>query len=404
MSNGSDTHLQSIDRATLTPLVRQALSSDTVVVTSWDTDLVYGGASYGSAGGSAIHRVSGSGQDEHETLDWSLILKVLHPPADRGQPSDWDYWRREADAYDSGFLDDLPGGLAAPRCYGVVDQPNGECWIWMEEVADNIGSADDIVGTDAGAGKDAGAKWPLEHYGVVARHLGQFNGAYLTGRPLPSFPWLSLRRLRQRVAQAAPAMAQLTGAQDHPLVRRAYPPDVVDTLLRRWAEREQFLDMLDRLPQTLCHFDAFPRNLFTRRTAGGGEQIVAIDWASVGIGGIGEELTGIVSNTLLWGGVDPAQVKELDDVTFEGYLEGLYDAGWQGDTRPVRFGQTVPLITNVTAVAYLLPILLDESRHAWWEQTYGLPMAEFADHWAERSRHHPLGYWEHEARELLLEL
>jgi len=30
--------------------------------------------------------------------------------------------------------------------------------------------------------------WPLERYGLAARHLGQFNGRYLTGTPLPQHP------------------------------------------------------------------------------------------------------------------------------------------------------------------------------------------------------------------------
>jgi hypothetical protein len=46
---GSDT-LQSIDNATLTPLVRQALGSETVEVTSWDIQQVYGGSAWGVAG------------------------------------------------------------------------------------------------------------------------------------------------------------------------------------------------------------------------------------------------------------------------------------------------------------------------------------------------------------------
>ena len=92
-------------------------------------------------------------------MEWSLILKVLYPPADRGQPTDFDYWRREAHAFESGLLNGLSGGLMAPRCFGVVDQPDEACWIWMEDVRDCFG-----------------ASWPLEHYGVAARHLGQFNG------------------------------------------------------------------------------------------------------------------------------------------------------------------------------------------------------------------------------------
>jgi hypothetical protein len=315
-----------IDTATLTPLVRQALGSETVEVKGWDTEQIYGGAGYGSAGGSAIHRVSGHGSDQGKKVEWSLVLKVLYPPADRGQPSDWDYWRREADAYQSGLLDDLPGGLAAPRCFGIVDRPDGGCWIWMEDVKDDIG-----------------LKWPLEHYGVVARHLGQLGGAYLTELPIPSCPWLSRRWIRDEIARNAPAMAQLISSREHPLVRRVFSPVAADRLLRWWTQREKLLDALDRLPQTLCHFDAFRRNLFARRTRDGAWQTVAIDWAGAGTGPIGWDIRILIESTLVWEDVDPAEVEELDRVVLEGYLAGLRDAGWAGDPRLVRFGQVATM-------------------------------------------------------------
>jgi hypothetical protein len=59
MTNSSDTQLQSIDNAILTPLVRQALRTDTAQVTSWDIHQVHGGAHWGAAGGSAAYRLAG---------------------------------------------------------------------------------------------------------------------------------------------------------------------------------------------------------------------------------------------------------------------------------------------------------------------------------------------------------
>jgi hypothetical protein len=117
--------------------------------------------------------LSGRGQDQAEAAEWSLILKVLHPPEDRGQSSDWGYWRREADAFQSGLVDDLPGGQSAPRCFGVIEHGDETCWIWMEDLQDDIGP-----------------KWPLEHYGVAARHLGQFRRS-LPGGTAPSLSSLA---------------------------------------------------------------------------------------------------------------------------------------------------------------------------------------------------------------------
>jgi len=154
-------------------------------------------------------------------------------------------WRREALAYHSGLLDDLPGDLTAPRCYGVA-----------------------------------------------ARHLGQFNGVYLAGRPLPTQPWLNRGFLRAWTADAARVTVIEPIAQAetwaHPLVRAAFPDPVVERLLRLHTEREDFLAVLERLPQTLSHLDAFPGNLLARRTAAGAEQTVALDWAFVGIAAVGE--------------------------------------------------------------------------------------------------------------------
>ena len=385
MSDESAMQPECIDSEVLTPLVRQALGSATVEIISWDAQQIYGGVSFGSAGGSAIHRVSGRGRDQSRTIEWSLILKVLHPPADRGQPSDWDYWRREVDAYASGLLDDLPGGLSAPHCFGVVEHLDETCWIWMEDIADNIGP-----------------KWPLEHYGVVARHLGQFNGAYLTERTIPSWPWLSRGWVRDEIVHAEPAITQLRNSVDHPVVRRAFPPDVLDALLHSWAERKRFLDALDRLPQTLCHFDAFRRNLFARHTASGLDETVAIDWAAVGIGPVGYDIFILVASTLDFREVDPGQAKELDRITYEAYLDGLRDAGWSGDPQQVRFGQTAPFtLRAITALAILLPWYLDRAQHARFEQRTGRSIEELADSQAEWRRHHPLAYYEDEARELL---
>jgi hypothetical protein len=146
---------------------------------------------------------------------------------------------------------------------------------------------------------DIGPEWPLEHYGVVARHLGQFSGAYLAGRPIPSQIWLSREWLRNYVATwGTPTIAQLQDSLEHPLLHGAFRSDVANGLFRLWAERDTVLDALGSLPQTLCHIDAFRRNLFVRRGVDGGDQTLAIDWADAGIGAIGEEIVRLVSGSL----------------------------------------------------------------------------------------------------------
>jgi hypothetical protein len=353
--------LAAIDRATLTPLVQSALNSELVEVMDWDYEQLHGGA----GAGNAIYRFAGQGRDREQKMSWSLILKTVYPEGDNAHISAWNYYKREADAYQSGWLDDLPGGLAAPRCFGVVEHPDGTCWIWLEDLTDVIGP-----------------HWPLEHYGLVARHAGQFNGAYLVDRPLPSWSWLSSGWLQQVIESSASAIPLLRDSLDHALIRRRMPGDASDRYFRLWDQRGVYLDALDRLPQTLCHFDIFCRNLFARRTAGDDHQTVAIDWAFAGRGAIGEELVPLILGSVMFFEVGLDQAQALEEIAFESYLEGLRDAGWRGDPRQVRLGYAAAasLRYKFNDVGRWLALVLDENMHPLIQQMWGMPIEDVIDH------------------------
>ncbi|MCD6534845.1 MAG: phosphotransferase [Deltaproteobacteria bacterium] len=352
-------HLSTINQATLTPLVQSA--SNTIEVICWDYEQLHGGA-----GGGTIYRFTGQGSGPGLNISWSLILKVFRPGNDDIDISDWNYYKREVDAYQSGWFDDLPGNLAVPRSFAAVEHPDGICWIWLEDITDEIGS-----------------QWPLEHYGIVARHLGRFNGAYLTGRELPSWPWLSSGWLRKYVARNASALPLLQNSLMHPLVCRWLPGDFADNLLRLWGERGLFLKALDRLPQTLCHHDAFRRNLFAQRPVAGDVQTVVIDWAFCGQGAIGEELVPLIQADLFFFEVDLAQAKMLEEIVFAGYISGLREAGWQGDPRQVRLGYTAAasLRYNFGEMGRILAVILDETRHPGFQRVFGHSIEETLDRW-----------------------
>jgi hypothetical protein len=358
--------LAAVDEAILTPLVQSALDSKTVEVVNWEFVRLHGGI----AAGTAVYRFSGQGRDQGQAVPWSLILKELRPEGGSADASAWDYFKREADAYQSGWLDELPGGLAAPRCFGVLDHPDGTCWMWLEDIRDMFAS-----------------QWPLEQYGVVARHLGQFNGAYLVDRPLPGWSWLSSGWLRHYIEQSAPAIEPLRDALTFPWARRWLPEEDSAQFFHLWEERELYLDALDRLPQTRCHFDIFRRNLFARKTSDGDDQTVVIDWAFVGRGPIGADLNPLVWMSIALAGVEMDKSQELAEIVFEGYLEGLRDAGWQGDPQQVRLGYTA------AGARYLFPelgrwlaLILDESVRAEAEQRIGLPAGEAFDSVARMRR------------------
>jgi hypothetical protein len=312
--------VEAIDHAMLTPLVQRALGKPTVQVIDWDMQPIHGGYG-GGVHASAVYCLTGQGHDQDQTLPWSLILKTIFPGDESDFASPY-YPLREAEAYRLGWLDDLPGDLAAPDCCGVVENPDGEIWVWLEQVIDNFGEC-----------------WPLERCGLAARHLGQFNGAYLADRPIPNWSWFSADWLRRVVANSASVLAQLPDVLRHPLVCLFFPGNDSDRFLHLWAEREHQLDALDRLPRTISHMDAFTRNLFSKYTVNG-DQTIAIDWAFVGHGAVGKELEPLVCRSLQVNEIDLTQAQELVEIVCEGYLDRLRDAGWRGDPRQVRLGFT----------------------------------------------------------------
>jgi hypothetical protein len=352
--------LAGLDTNRVTRLARQALADDSASVVDWAAErLRYAQV---AAASDSLFRVSGTARSGGATARWSLVLKVIKRPA--GEEPSSEEWRREAEAYQSGLLSELPGGLAAPRCYDTVEQADGSIWLWLESVEDEYGGT-----------------WPLSRYGLAARHLGQFNGAFLTERPLAEAPWIARDFLCQWMrGTTAPARWQIVEREDvwaHPLVRRAFPAPITSRVQRLRRLIGPLLAAMERLPHTLCHQDAFSRNLLARRSLAGQEQTVAVDWADVGLGVIGGEAGQLGAATAVFLDVPSSDFARLHQVTFEGYLAGLADAGWQGDWRHVRLGYQGMFLTRWAGmVNRALRTATDERAHAAAEQLFGKPIAE----------------------------
>jgi hypothetical protein len=112
--------------------------------------------------------------------------------------------------------------------------------------------------------------------------------------PWPGQGWL--RRLVEQEGQRSVTL--LKEYQRHALVGQIYTREQIERIFRLWREHAAWLDALDRLPQTLCHNAVFRRNLFARQAADGQPETVAIDWAFVGTGAVGQDLDPLVTGTL----------------------------------------------------------------------------------------------------------
>jgi hypothetical protein len=206
----------------------------------------------------------------------------------------------------------------------------------------------------------------------------------LTQEDMPTFSWLSSQWIRQDLATATPGFDKLRQTLDHPMNRRSLPKHLSEKALRLWAEKEIFLTVLEGLPHTICHYDAFRRNLFTRSKEDGRNQTVAIDWALVGPGPVGAEIVDLVWVTLVFMGVEVSQARDLTGVVFEGYLDGLRDLGWKGDPRQVRFAFTAATaLRRLGTLGYSVDFFIDENLYPALQQMSGHSVEEVADLFAE---------------------
>lgn len=362
MANDVEARVHALSSACLTPLVSQAVNQSPIMVADWQITRVHGGT-FG-----IIYRFTGTAQHKQAAFPWSLVLKVVHNhrdvPIARSDPANLRYWKREPLIYRSGFLADLPGNGVAPRCFGVVEQAEDEIWLWLEDVKE--------------AATAAHTAWSLEQYSLTARHLGQFNGGFLTTRPLPTGPAFGRRLLQQQFVEATAFMSTLPAQLDSPLVRRFLPPDVLTGLLHLWTEQATLLAAVEQVPQTVCHRDTFRVNLFPRHNAQGEAQTLIIDWEDVAIGPVGEDLVSLVVLGLGYKDVELSAAQAFEARLFTNYLTGLQENGWTGDPHRVRLGYASAMIRYALGLPQVfLPRLINH------EQAITSEVEATAAHWGE---------------------
>ena len=355
---------EAVDLAELTPVVRRLLEDPDAEI----TDARREGLGWLNLMDAELDRISGTARTaDGRSVSWSLVAKTFAPPARDATASDptaWDYWKREINAYASGALDDLPGQLSAPRFAGVVERPDGSRWLCLEEIADA-----------------ARGPWSLERFEDVARRVGAFNGAYLEGRPVPDAQGLGAGGLRSWVGLGAELLEGPHAATIHGPFAVAAAPNS-QALARLAADRGRMLAALDGLPQTFVHRDVTPVNLLVRGGQAGRDSYVVLDWALAGLGAIGEDAAGIVGATLWQLLIDPTEANALEEHVLRGYLAGLHEAGWPGDEADARFGYVATLALRfVPLTAWWADELDRPDRADWFERKFGRRPGGIAEAW-----------------------
>lgn len=266
----------------------------------------------------------------------SAVLKLATPRGEGAAPwltSDdprhWNYWRRETEAYRSGWAHTAyaAGGLAGPDLLDSTDLPDGAVALWLEDVAGPVGGG-----------------WTVAGLVDVAHRLGVAQAGWAAARDLPA--WLSRRWLRQYVDSKPTDPVPW----DVPAVLPYWPAPLRDGLRRLWEGRAALLDRAEALPGTACHLDLWPMNLVAAP-----DRVVLLDWAFTGGGALGEDIANLVVDTVADGLLPVAVLPELVETLPAAYLAGLRDGGWRGDPDRVREAVAV---TGAAKYCWFAPTIL----------------------------------------------
>ena len=246
-------------------------------------------------------------------------------------PRAWSYWRREELVYTTGLPARL--GLDAPALLGV-ERHGDEVHLLLEDVQGRTG---------------AGLRF--EELVEAARMLGHAQGAMPAGEP-----WLSRGFLRDYPASKPanwPLLAD-DAAWEHPLVREHLAPAVRDEALRERREHEALLAShgASRAPSATS---TSGRTTSSCRPDG---RIAFVDWSFCGEGALGEDVGNLVPDSVFDRLFPHERLDELDEAATAAYLEGLRDAGFEGDERLVRLGIC---LGGLLKYGWLVPLTLQDA-------------------------------------------
>lgn len=314
------------DDATAEAVARAVLHDPDAVLLHWETRPIGGGltAEVGTTAGVSL--VAGRAATRGGERPWAAVRKCLRPtePAwgdrtiPRSEPRGSEYWRREAEAYADGLLDDLGPALRTPRCYASVVRDEG-LDLWLEHVVDDS----DV--------------WGMVEFAVAAEALGRWAGSSIGDTRGLDRPWLARGRIPEWLELGADGIDAMSSVARVGLVARWLDDETVARTLALWTRRDELMMIRDRLPTVLCHHDATRRNLMLR-DGDGQPEVVAIDWQFLGLGRLGDEPAAMVAPTLQFLDVPIVDADRFARTVVDHYTAGLEREGWPGDRELVALG------------------------------------------------------------------
>ncbi|MCM3628667.1 phosphotransferase [Paenibacillus glycanilyticus] len=277
------------------------------------TRLVDGSVNFTTSG---IYHLRGTIETGSEHRQWSIVIKIIKRDSEeKDHNQHHNYWRREAFIFESNLLDaSLPEIIETPEPYLAEEQRDGTIWLWMEYVQGETPSTQ-------------------EHFNRIAYQLGEFNAPYLTGRSLPSEPWICNNWLRSWTASS-----QIYAPDPQSFINRLEDREIRNSwewFLGFTVDLNDKLESLSGLPRVLAHQDLSYKNMIINSTS---NRLVLMDWQFLSISGIGEDLGKMAGVNMSLGPITIAEYDSFCRSIFRSYIQGMRESGWQGDEELARYG------------------------------------------------------------------
>jgi len=245
----------------------------------------------------------------------------------------------EIETYQSDLFARREGPFRGARCFLVDQREDGVYWLWIEDLSDY-----------------SGAGWSADQYLGAARGIGQFRGSWLReetgdiGRLLRNGV---LNNLSTQPVLVDMQNALLQESQSE-YVREGLPGPLYDTALELRASIPSLVHAALKLPVTLAHNDCHIRNLFTSSVEAPEPEIVAIDFAQVGVEHLGVDAGGLFGSGFMWTDQEAIALMDMADGFYSAWLDGLRSTGWTGAGEVARLGFLVPLLRPTIRTAGML--------------------------------------------------
>ncbi|SEK09633.1 Phosphotransferase enzyme family protein [Marinovum algicola] len=331
------------DDIPLLKALRRAVGDPDARVLSSDRRALGKGFADAMAGGEGLILHSGlletcAGDQECQVVE--KVCRVLPPGR---EPGSWLYWKREALAYDSGYLHGRFDGIRPPECYGVAYSEDPTARIFIEAIP------------------DAQPHWTAETHSRAANALGRFTASAAGMPDIERHDWMAIGRAHSWTDIAADLLNDPDTLRGDPVLARWLAGTNLARTVDLWQNIGVLRAALADLPKCFCHHDAFQRNLLVRETDEAEPVIFAIDWAFAGHGVVGKELAAAVGASLMFRDIRSDEANDISVRMFSSYLDGMRSIDWPGASADVRLGfcATTAMMFALGALGPWLALLRD---------------------------------------------